>query len=144
MYGAYKIASINQRTVDSSIWREHVAILLRFVQKVFSFFDLGPTAFSPHLLFSWAYRSCISHFFPSIFLYSSLSVGIIYLPFCIIWALEKPDSSTKPSEQYTIGCPATWAFPSTKFESETRRRKKERKIERERDREEFANIIMAQ
>ena len=40
-----------------------------------------------------------------------------FLPFCIIWALEQPDSSTKPSEQYTIGYPDTWAFPSTKFES---------------------------
>lgn len=47
----------------------------------------------------------------------TLNLMIKFLPFCIIWALEQPDSSTKPSEQYTIGYPDTWAFPSTKFES---------------------------
>lgn len=47
-----------------------------------------------------------------------------FLPFCIIWALEQPDSSTKPSEQYTIGYPDTWAFPSTKFESSTEKYQK--------------------
>lgn len=55
----------------------------------------------------------------------------IYLPFCIIWAREKPDNSTKPSEQYTIGYPDTCAFPRTKFESKKKKKKRNGKRKRE-------------
>lgn len=86
------------------------------VKSVF-IFVLGPIR-SPSLLTEPApllYTTCF-------FALNFHSFGRHYLPFCIIWALEKPDSSTKPSEQYTIGYPDTWAFPSTKFESETTKR----------------------
>lgn len=50
-------------------------------------------------------------------------VQYVKLPFCIICARENPESSTKPSEQYTIGYPLTCALPSTKLESEKREHK---------------------
>lgn len=55
---------------------------------------------------------------------------LLLLPFCMIWARGNPDSSTNPSEQYTIGYAFTCAFPRTKFESarkETRRNRRNEK-----------------
>lgn len=121
-----KCMSINQWTVDSSIPKHtwdmtvyffhHFFIQIRFHRPFF--FVRFSCCVRIHFVYLFAlYEICFLDYSSVVCWKYSLPSGISYLPFCMIWAREKPDSSTKPSEQYTIGYPDTWAFPRTKFES---------------------------
>lgn len=105
---------INHRTIDSSICKEHKhlrsSVCFVTLQKTFfplcrlvprsTSSDRRSDTFCCVILYVCTCSVCVSVFL------LSFSSGH-YLPFCIIWALENPDNSTKPSEQYTIGYPDT-------------------------------------